>query len=251
MPRYPRQQSATGIYHVMARGIDRSDIFHDRQDRMHYLYTLARAEAEHRLSLHAYCLMSNHVHLLLSEGDEALGETMRRIGTSYAYWFNTKYGRVGYLFQGRYRSEPIDNDAYFITVFRYVHQNPVKTGLCDSVQSYEWSSYPAYSMSRQPIAGLVDKSLALGILGGLDELMRFVNAQNTDACLDIQEKAYCSDAEIHMRLNELLGGRPISSLMQMHPVDRARLLCQLKGMGASNRQISRLTGLNRNIIQRA
>lgn len=250
MPRYARERSETGIYHVMARGIDGQDIFVDRQDRMRYLESLAKVKVEHQLQLHAYCLMSNHVHLLLSEGDENLGESMRRLGTSYASWYNTKHGRVGYLFQGRYRSETVDNDAYFATVFRYIHQNAVKAGLCSAVADYEWSSYSAYSSKRQPVAGLVDQALSVELLGNTRELLGFVNAMNADTCLDVLDKLRCSDAAICSELERLLHGGPVSSILQMNIPERTRLLRRLKEMGASIRQIARLTGINRNIIER-
>ena len=95
--------------------------------------------------LHAYCLMDNHVHLLLQEQEETLGEIMKRVGVSYAYWFNRKYERVGHLFQGRFRSETVEDDAYFLTVLRYIHQHPVQAKLVARCSDYPWSSYAAYA----------------------------------------------------------------------------------------------------------
>jgi REP element-mobilizing transposase RayT len=74
--------------------------------------------------------MGTHVHLLIKEETEALGKIMKRIGVRYVYWYNRKYERSGHLFQDRYKSEPVDDDGYFMTVLRYIHQNPRKSGLC-------------------------------------------------------------------------------------------------------------------------
>ena len=80
--------------------------------------------------------MSNHIHLLLKEGQEPLSTTMKKIGTSYVSYYNWQYNRRGHLFQDRYKSEPVEDDAYFLTVLRYIHQNPLKAGLSDDISSY-------------------------------------------------------------------------------------------------------------------
>jgi hypothetical protein len=89
--------------------------------------------------------MDNHIHLLLKEGQEPIATTMKKIGTSYVYYYNWQYNRKGYLFQDRYKSEPVEDDAYFLTVLRYIHQNPVKAGITDDPATYPWSSYTEYT----------------------------------------------------------------------------------------------------------
>ncbi len=93
--------------------------------------------------MYAYCLMGNHVHLLMrtDENDEPMGQIFRRICAQYVYWYNGKYERVGHLFQDRFRSEPIENDAYLLSVLRYIHQNPVKAGMVHDMADYPYSSY--------------------------------------------------------------------------------------------------------------
>jgi REP element-mobilizing transposase RayT len=85
--------------------------------------------------------MDNHVHLLINEGDDEIGKIMKRINISYSYYFNKKYGRIGHLFQDRFKSEGIDSDAYLLSVVRYIHNNPVKAGLVKNIEEYKWSSY--------------------------------------------------------------------------------------------------------------
>lgn len=85
--------------------------------------------------------MGNHVHILIKEGKEDLGNVMRRIGASYVYWYNVKYDRVGHLFQDRFKSEAVEDNRYLLSVLRYIHQNPLKAGIVSDIREYKWSSY--------------------------------------------------------------------------------------------------------------
>ena len=124
----------------MVRGINQQNIFVEDNDYLKYIDTLREYKKEIAFELYAYCLMGNHLHLLIKEGNEEIGNTMRRIGVSYAYWYNRQYDRSGHLFQGRFKSEPVEDDTYFLTVLRYIHQNPVKAGLVNNTEDYKWSS---------------------------------------------------------------------------------------------------------------
>ncbi|MGI5879834.1 MAG: transposase [Syntrophomonadaceae bacterium] len=140
MPRTARKKSETGIYNIIIRGINRQNIFEDDEDRIRFLETLDRYKEETGCELYAYCLMSNHVHLLVKENDDGLSSFMKRVNGSYAYWYNWKYDHVGHLFQDRFKSEPVDDDTYFLTVIRYIHRNPLTAGMTDGLE-YAWSSY--------------------------------------------------------------------------------------------------------------
>ena len=98
--------------------------------------------------LYAYCLMPNHIHLLIKESQEGIGSVIKRIAISYASYFNHKYQRIGHLFQDRFKSEPVDDMNYFITLIRYIHQNPVAAGITSNVEDYVWSSWVEYTESR-------------------------------------------------------------------------------------------------------
>ncbi len=143
MPRQPRKKSNTGIYHVMLKGIDDRNIFLHEGDRKKFLFQMFQAKGKGGFSLLAYCLMDNHAHLLLEENEE-LGTTMKRITVGYVLWHNHLYGRSGHLFQNRYLSEVVESDEYFVTVARYIHQNPVTAGLVKKAATYPWSSYKQY-----------------------------------------------------------------------------------------------------------
>ena len=159
MPRTAREKSESGIYHIMLRGINQQNIFEDEEDNKKFIDILERYKTEIDYKIYAYCLMGNHVHLLVKEGKEELSNTMKRIGTAYVYWYNWQYGRKGHLFQDRYKSEAVENDRYFLTVLRYIHQNPIKAGLVKDIETYEWSSYKEYIGEK----GIVDTDFVLSM----------------------------------------------------------------------------------------
>ncbi|WP_245983580.1 transposase [Ammoniphilus oxalaticus] len=111
-------------YHIMCRGNRRHDIFRDDEDREYYLSILLHVQSKFPHLLHSYCLMTNHVHLQIQTKDDSISKIMKRINMLYSIYVNRKYNVVGYLFQGRYRSELIDSDAYQLETSRYIHLNP-------------------------------------------------------------------------------------------------------------------------------
>ena len=113
MPRKARRKSESGIYHIILRGINKQIIFGDEEDHDRFLKTIKKYKIVCGYKVYAYCLMSNHVHLLIRVGQEDLDLIIKRIAGSYVYWYNWKYSRTGHLFQDRFRSEPVDSDEIF------------------------------------------------------------------------------------------------------------------------------------------
>lgn len=144
MPRRARGRSDSGVYHVMLRGINRQDIFCDDDDRERFIETLIRYKDLCGYKIYGYCLMSNHIHLLIKEEKETISQSIKRIGVSYVYWFNMKHERYGHLFQGRFKSENVEDDRYLLVALRYIHQNPVEAGIVEEAAYYRWSSYAEY-----------------------------------------------------------------------------------------------------------
>lgn len=140
MPRGSRVLSESGVYHVMMRGVNRDVLFLDPEDCQRFLLALAKTKEASGCSVLAYCLMGNHVHLLLRTDREPLGVVIKRLGVRYARWFNDKYERVGHVFQGRFRSKPVETDAYLLTVVRYIWGNPVEAGFVDDPKDFRWNS---------------------------------------------------------------------------------------------------------------
>ena len=147
MSRGPRIGSQSGIYHIMFRGVNHCHIFEENSDYQKFINYLTRIKKEIDFEIYAYCMMSNHVHLLIKEKKlYDITKIMQKLLTSYAMWFNKKYEREGSLFGNRYKSKPVEVDAYLLHLVRYIHQNPVKGGIVsiDDIGEYMWSSYGEY-----------------------------------------------------------------------------------------------------------
>lgn len=253
MPRVARERSESGIYHVMVRGINKQDIFLDDEDNLRYLQTIARVKERIRFSVYGYCLMRNHVHLLLREENEiSISQVMQRIGVSYVQWYNTKYERVGHLFQDRFLSVPIETDNQFLAVLRYIHRNPVEAGISRTCADYPWSSYAAYSSGVERFSNLTDTSFTFEVGGGRQQLMRFLDAPPDATDFEVATEPFpATDTQILQVIHALLAGNPIASLKNLPREDRDRILWKLKLLpGASVTQIARLTGLSKATVSR-
>ena len=262
MARQPRTQSGTGIYHVMLRGINRQDIFEDERDYMQFhasmLGLIDRFDDNgNRLpplcSIYAYCLMSNHVHLLIREREEKISETIKRLGVTYAHYFNRKYDRNGHLFQDRFRSEPVNDMNYFVTLLRYIHQNPVKAGISAEVEGYPWSSWWEYVRPGDALSNVCSTKAVLSRIP-LEELKEIVCCPLSDELeildIDTEDTCHVSDEELRNYSERLFG---ISTPMKLQKCDKStrnEILIALIAYGASIRQISRMTGISYGIIQR-
>ncbi len=255
MPRQAREKSASGIYHIMIRGINRQTIFHDDEDYSRFLLTLQNYREKSGYEIYAYCLMDNHVHLLLKVGIEPLEQIMRRICGSFVYWYNAKYERIGNLFQDRFKSEAVENDSYFLTVFRYIHQNPLKAGIISSVEHYQWSSMGEYINKPR----LVEAGFALGLFNtskgrgqAAEKIIQFCRAANDDQCLEIEEKQGLTDKEAGQMIKEICRVKNPLELQKLDKATRNRYLKEFKeSYRLSIRQIERLTGINRGVVLKA
>jgi putative transposase len=144
MPRPPRIDIPGALYHVIARGNQRQTLFRDTADYSRYEALLARYQQRHAYTLHAYVLMPNHLHLLLSPARVSLAKTMQGLQQSYTGYFNRRYRMVGHCFQGRYKAILCEADSYLLELVRYLHLNPVRAGLAARPEEYGWSSHRRY-----------------------------------------------------------------------------------------------------------
>ena len=191
MSRTSRSYSQSGIYHILFCGINQQNIFEEKADYERFIEITANVKSQMEFEIYAYCLMSNHIHILLKVEKEDLEQIMKRIAGSYVYWYNWKYYRKGHLFQDRFKSEPVEDDEYFLTVMRYIHQNPVKSEIVNSVSEYKYSSYYEYEKESQ----IVDTEFAFSILSK-ENFLLFNNKINDEKCLDIEEVSFrLSDAD--------------------------------------------------------
>jgi putative transposase len=132
------------FYHVTSRGNEKKDVFKSRRDREKFLEYLASATARYGALIHAYCLMSNHYHLLLETPGCNLSQIMQHINSAYTTYFNIKRKRAGHLFQGRFKAILVEADEYATELSRYIHLNPVRAGIAGNPVDYPWSSYRSY-----------------------------------------------------------------------------------------------------------
>ena len=128
----------------MLRGNNRERIFIDEEDKIRIIDTLEKTKKAEGYFLYAYCVMDNHIHLIIKEGKDPIARIVKRIAASYSYYFNKKYKRIGHVFQERYKSESIEGESYLLSAIRYVHQNPIKPGI-GTIEGYKWSSYRDYT----------------------------------------------------------------------------------------------------------
>lgn len=164
MPRRPRLILPNQPFHVTQRGVNRAAIFLDDEDRHHYRRVLLKACRTHDVAIHAFVLMDNHVHLLLTPAtDDALALAMRVSGQSYVQAFNARHARSGTLWQGRFHSCLVDSDRYLLTVCRYIELNPVRAAIVAAAQDYRWSSVHTHlGTDRDPLVTPHPLYLALG-----------------------------------------------------------------------------------------
>lgn len=164
MSRPLRIEYPGAFYHITSRGNDRKDIFKTRRDREKFLSYLESASERYGAVIHAYCMMSNHYHLLMETPEGNLSQIMHHINGAYTTYFNVKRQRSGHLFQGRYKAIVIDVDEYASEVSRYIHLNPVRAGIVDKPEEYAWSSY-MYYIGRKKIPEWIMGDFILGYFG--------------------------------------------------------------------------------------
>ena len=180
MARKLRVQYEGGIYHVTVRGTGRRSIFVEDEDRESFLVRMGNAADEYGVKVYLFCLMRNHVHLLLETPQGNLSAFMHKLQTAYTVWFNRRRRRSGHLMQGRFGSIPVEGDEYLLKLSRYIHLNPVcvKTMLLRParervavLRAYAWSSYRGYAGLAKPY-GFVTEGPMLGLVGGPEKRQR-------------------------------------------------------------------------------
>jgi len=150
MARPLRIEYPGAVYHVTSRGNEKKPVFKDDTDRLTFLNTLQHVNKRYNWICHAYCLMTNHYHLLIETPDGNLSIGMRQVNSVYTQLFNKRHGRAGHLFQGRYKAILIQKDSHLLEVCRYVVLNPVRARMAEKPEEYRWSSYLATAGKAQP-----------------------------------------------------------------------------------------------------
>ncbi len=248
MARQARVKSTTGIYHVLLKGLDGRNLFWDDSDRSIFMEKLNKARETGGFQLYAYCLMDNHVHLLIKEGEE-LGTSIKRITVGYVQLHNNKYGRTGHLFQSRFSSEAVEAKQHLITVVRYIHRNPLKAGMVSQLEEYPWSSYHKMIQVDQGNPAILDSGIIKDYFPTVADFIRFSEEENQDDCLESHPKTRWSD---ELLTDMLKHNSEYQNLSELSIDKRDQLIRQIqRESGGSIRQLSRVLGLGKMMVEQA
>ncbi|HUV50550.1 MAG TPA: transposase [Anaerolineae bacterium] len=149
MSRSWRIEFKGALYHVLSRGNEQQDIFGDDEDRNCFIRIMGEMSDRFDVNIFAYVLMDNHYHILLRTNNPNLSKAMQWLGVTYTRRFNNRHARSGHLFQGRFKSLIVENDAYLVRLSCYIHRNPLRAGIVKRLINYKWSSYPVYAYNRK------------------------------------------------------------------------------------------------------
>jgi len=241
----------------MLRGNEKKKIFIDAEDKSVFIDILYDKKKDDNFCLYAYCIMDNHVHLVIKEQEVPISHVMRRIGTSYAVYFNKKYKRVGHVFQDRYKSEVIEDDSYLLSVIRYVHNNPVKAGIC-KIHEYKWSSYPFYIQAARGQKKLVEHEEILSCFSkdanrAVRLFKEFNNQENSDDFIDMEEYMMGEEEALEYIKNYLDKNNIMIEYIRLREYKRERdiLIQELAGKSQlSLREIAYILGISRETVRK-
>ena len=245
MPRTARERSAVGLYHVLLRGADGRIIFADDEDCTRFLASLSHAREGDAFLLYAYCLMGSHAHLLIREASVPIDQAFKRIGASYARYYNAKYNQTGRLFQDRFQSEALNDNPHFLDAMRFICQNPVKAGLSKTMFSYPWLG----------CSGVTESG---GLLYSPDvmneekrrELVTFLRAPCEFEHLEVKGPGRLPDDKAAEQLARI-ANLPPPGIASLEKAKRNAILRMAHDAGISIRQLARLTGLGKTVVEHA
>lgn len=245
-------RSSSGLYHITITGCGKQIIFESDGDRWDFLSLIKNACAEGNISIVAWCLMSNHVHLVLSDPSDAVSVAMQRALTAYARDFNRKTGRTGHLFKNRFGRFAIETESYLLATIRYVHANPQAAGIC-TMDKYRWSSFHEYQsiLEGDGQVYLCDAESVGQLFRDYLDFLSFMFSRFEGESIvirDIDE----SDHERRERADQFARqfGYGLADLKTLVPAYRDRLLFELGSRGFSTRELERYTGISRSTVSR-
>ena len=252
MSKYLREFSNSKIYHIIIKGIDEGTIFYDDEDRNVFLNKLKITKKKFIYKILAYCLMSNHVHLVISIENENLSKGIQSIIIRYASYFNKKYDRKGPFVQNRFNSKKVENQRYFLEVCRYVHRNPEKAGI-EKTENYKWSSYHEYIEKES----IIDKKMLMHYLGNdINSFTKYTTKNETR-----QEINKLAEYEMIRKLNDDTVIKIILDKLNFNSVDeiinyfkqkenheKIKILKEIQGTNVT--QIGRIIRVSRRLIEK-
>lgn len=254
MPRQARYESPTGYYHIMMRGNNREKIFSKDEQKLYFLDCLKKQEEDALIDIVSYCLMDNHVHIVLKAEINDLSKAIKSTNSRYAMKFNYFGERIGHVFQDRYKSEIISDEKYLLQVIRYIHNNPVKANMVKSHGEYKWSSYNDYIKESLIISARQKESILGYFSDNLVEFADFHKQYDNNEYLEIDED---------LKRSRMEHGQEIISryFTEKGLIDRLQVMKNavylediisklLKESKLSHKQIGNLVGVNKSMVHK-
>lgn len=253
MPRKPRVISSTGIYHITLRSINQHIIFEEESDFQKFLFILADCKQAIDIDIYAYCLMNNHIHLLLHSSSNNLASFFQSLGSRFVRWYNNKYSRSGHLFQDRFFSVPIETESQYLSTLLYIHNNPVKANICHFESEYRWSSYNAFYDEKNP---LINVSYSYDIAGSKDLLQKYFatnHAHSNDSSFSqvhIATKHYVPDEKALAIFKSITQLSSAAEVINLTKTARNNYIRILHDKGLTQKQLARLMDVSLTTVKR-
>lgn len=245
-------RTVTGYYRVSARGVGKQAIFENDADRREFLELMRDCCRDKRVSVVAWCLLSDHVHLVLADYEDGMSAAMQRLLLTYARRFNKRTGRTGRLFQNRFDRRALDTDRHLMAAIRHVHANPQEAGIA-LIERYPWSSFAEYLRAFDDDArmGFSDPSAVLELFGSAEDFVAYSlkTPDDSDPMIhDMDETEWERHAFADKMAKEL--GVPLKELKTVAPMRRDAIIYALHEAGYTVRDIERYTGIGKSTVSR-
>ncbi len=172
MPRQAREKSQSGYYHILIRGIPGFSVFSDSHDKRKFIKIVAQGINENRFTMHAFCIMNNHVHMLIKEETESVTTIIRRIIVTYVIYFNKKYNKKGSILYDRFKSNVVETEESMRESVRLIHRVPILDELVKMLSQYKWSSHGCYSRGDSKFNNIVSTDIILKLFSDDEQLAR-------------------------------------------------------------------------------
>lgn len=254
MPRQARIQSETGYYHIMLRGNNRENIFNDDKQKSFFIEILKKQDEDGLIDIVGYCIMDNHVHIVLKSEFYQLIKAVKSINIKYAIKFNQRLDRVGHVFQDRYKSEAITDDKYLLQVIRYIHNNPVKAKMVKLPEKYIWSSYNEYILENTIIKNKQKEFIMSYFNGSKEEFKEFHIQKDDREYLEMKEEILDNRMEQAQNIiSAFFAEKGLTEANQVlrDPIKLEEIIQRLLNKGKlSHRQIARLVGINSSVVHK-
>ncbi len=254
MPRIARQISSTKVYHIILRGNDKQDIFYDEQDYSKFLKIMRKTKETYQYKIYVYCLMTNHVHLVIYDENNQISKMIQSIAISYSSYFSKKYSKEGHLFQNRFLSKNVETKQYLYRLCKYIHQNPLKARI-STIEDYKWSSYREFIYGEK----IINSEFILSIFGqtkkeAIENFILFHSYEektiNEEVEYEIIDKL--TDEQVKEKIQKKLNIKDVREIRTYNKKIRDERIYELKNIkGTSKTQLSRILGINRKVIERA